>query len=158
MNLEKLSGQLQTINGKFDYINQGGCGKFALALGKKLEKEDVRFKYVLVSYADRDVPTLLSSVRKFIEYTNTLEDTNQNRAENGFLIVHILIYHKGKFIDSEGVHNSLYDAGYGSSCRLSAILEKSRLENWCNSPTWNTTFADYQMGAISREINKIKLN
>jgi len=158
MNLEKLSGQLQTINEKFDRINHGGCGKFALALGKKLEKENVKFKYVLVSYADRNIPTLLSSVRKFTEYTNTVEDTNENRVKNGFLIIHILIYYKGKFIDSGGVYNNISDAGYDSSCRLSAILEKSRLENWCNSSTWNTTFADYQMGAIRREINKIKLN
>lgn len=158
MDLQLLSAQLKKINGEIPFINQGGCGKFAFYLGERLEKENIKFKFVLVSYC-KYKETVLSSARKFVQYINTVEEDNPvNRNNNDFDIVHILIYYKGKFIDSQGVHSNLSQAGLGDNFRLSAIVPKETLKVWNENGGWNSLFCDSYLPKIQSKINSIKLN
>lgn len=158
MNLQFLSSQLREIDEDIPHINQGGCGKFAFYLGERLEKENIKFKFVLVSYS-KHKETVLSSARKFVQYINTVEEDNPvNRNNNDFDIVHILIYHKGKFIDSQGVHNNLSQAGLGGNFRLSAIVPKEVLKVWNENDGWNSTFCEDYLPEIQKRVNNLHLN
>ncbi len=155
MNLDHLSEQLGVIHNSFRWINAGGCGEFAKILGSKLKENDVKFKYVL--FSDRSRISLLESVRNF---TNAGSRVNKKsfRTNNDYCIVHIMIYYKGCFIDSEGVHYNIKETRWGRDYRVSAILSQETLEKWCRQRTWNSLFDREQLPKIKRRINKLVLN
>ena len=61
--MESLTAQLQIIDKKIPHINAGGCGKFALLLGKKFKQNNIKFKYILL---DVRYSTTLKNLREFV--------------------------------------------------------------------------------------------
>jgi hypothetical protein len=154
MELEILSEQLQNIHNSFRWINAGGCGEFAKILGAKLRSENIKFKYVL--FSDSTHRSLLESIRNFNNAGDKVNKRNF-RIDNDYGIAHIMLYHKGVFIDSEGVHFDIKKTRWGRDFKLSAIISQETLEKWCRQKTWNSMFDRGQLPNIKRKVKQITI-
>lgn len=150
--MEFLSKQLQEIGNSFIHINGGGCGEFALALGKKLKKNNIKFKYVLLN--EREGSTI-QNVREF----NSLKKKSSLHHINveGFNVYHIMIYVKGQFIDCTGVYNSLKETEW-NYCKVSAILKEKTLKKLCENGGWNFYFDRDQIPDIKKRISSLRFS
>lgn len=149
--MKHLTEQLQKIDNSFRFINGGGCGEFALALGEKFRQNNIKFKYVML---DNRRGGVLSNVRNFnkLERKNSLNCINNE----GYSVHHIMIYVRGQYIDSTGVYSSLDESEWGY-CTITAILKEEILESWCRNGGWNNLFRRGDIPEIKEMINNLAL-
>lgn len=157
MDVKALTPSLQEINCNFSNINAGGCGEFALALGRHFAKHNIKFKYLLISYRNNE--NILSSTRNFHALPEDIKTNMSVLHEYNYCICHIMIYYKGHFIDSTGVHETLETTRWSNDIfSLSSIISENYLSAWCETGRWNEMFDKDNIPKIKKEIEKIKLN
>lgn len=142
-NLETL---LHCINSIFKNINAGGCGHFALMLGKKLEAEGHNVSVVcLQKFCQTDD---IEEIKRVYELApDDLEELNSK----GAYLTHIMLKVDDYFIDSTGIYN---DTLKYPDFQQAAQVNLNKLESWCNSEGWNTMFDLEQLPKMQHLINK----
>lgn len=155
--MENLTAQLREIDNKIPNINAGGCGIFALELGKKLKQNNIKFKYVLISYNKEE--TFLSSTRNFNRLPEDIKTNMEVLDRHNYGVSHVMIYHKGCFIDSTGVYNKINETRWGGGMfNPSSIINEDYLSMWCKDGCWNNTFNRDNIPTIKEMINNLTLN
>lgn len=159
MDLTQLETDLKIINLAHSTINAGGCGEFAKLLGAKFKQSNLKFKYILISDNGRPIKESLAIYKSLGEEVNDYHVRN----DNGFDVCHIMVYYKGKFIDSTGIYdtleNSRWKSGRGwTGYKLSAILTEETLNNLCSQKYWNPEFKRKQLPEIANKVNSLNFN
>lgn len=143
-----LHKQLRKIDEKYSNINAGGCGIFALALKKRLEK------------AGFDVDLFTFSIDR--NFSDKIQNCNNSLAEanaRGISLGHIMCRIGNTFIDSTGVYlsvkNTIWDIKGFYHERIS---EASFVKSWLKEKEcWNPLFDTEQLPHILKDIKNLKL-
>lgn len=137
--LSKYKKVIKKINKKIDCVNHGGCGVFALELGKLLKKQGIEFDYVMLfSSFDEDDKTYVKDLMK----NNMVRDFNFETSWT-----HIVIKVGKKYIDGESITKTLDKVGL--------TMTEEFLENLVNQEMyWNDTFDRNQTPKIQKILKK----
>lgn len=140
----------QEIDSKYRNINSGGCGKFALILGKRLAKEGVPFKYVLLTN-HMDTPK-----ERFNLFKEDVREGNmQHTSKIRWTIAHIMVYSNGYLIDCTGIYKTIPERW--EHWAIGGFLPDKILQSWCRQKGWNRTFDVSQLPSIRKRVYKLKL-
>ena len=146
---KKLYAEYNTINGRVNDINYGGCGIFAEHLYLTLIKLKIKAELVVIC------PKAEAMDQRIL--------TGQ-RSWGADAIGHILVRVDNKLFDSEGVYSShkkvgtYYQSGYSE---LSEKLTLPVLKKWNGNPNqWNYRFNRKDIPVIKKEFKEayIKIN
>jgi len=137
--LSKYKKVIKKVNKKIEYINHGGCGVFALELGKQLKKHGIDFNYVMLFRSiDDDDKTYVQDLIK----NNMVRDFNFETEWT-----HIVIKVGKKYIDGEEVKKTLDKVGL--------TMTEEFLENLVGQEMyWNDMFDRNQIPKIQKILEK----
>lgn len=154
MDLQRLAEQLREINRKYDDINSGGCGKFALALGEKLKKEGYAYRYVLLS--DMSARKAKDRVKQFNSDIKNGNFKDLQDKKVSYVVAHIMVYCNGRLMDSTGVYKSI--PLQWDWYKMAGFIPDEVLCRWCDRGGWNYKFDTALLTDIKEDIDNLILN
>lgn len=137
--LSKYKKVIKKIDKKIDNVNRGGCGIYALELGKQLKRHGIKFEYVMLftHLGKEDKPYVKDLMRN-----NMVRDFNFDTNWT-----HIVIKVGKKYIDGEEIRESLTDVGLP--------MNEEFLNNLVDHKGyWNDTFDRKQRPKIEKILEK----
>jgi hypothetical protein len=134
-----LKNDIPSVKAKFERINSGGCGAFALFLSDELNKRNIKHKIVWVGDSFRDEKKKIAKQIHSIFGANkkpSLSDFNHN----GIYLTHVMIVIDGKFVDATGLYDS-FDETEWSYRSVLTELSNEQLRVLVENPNgWNALF------------------
>ena len=142
-----LVSSLVKIDKKFPQIANGGCGIFASLLANELTNSGIDFSIHLGHLA------LQHKIDGWIAENDT-DGSIDFKGLNGFVWEHIYIKVDGKFIDSCGVYDEIYDNLRFEDLYESAPISSNMLSQLITSADvdWNSKFDTNKTEALSTEV------
>ena len=154
--VNELTEELTKVNKKIMYINNGGCGFFAIALCNELKRIGFRAKILVVYKSPHDQ-------KKFKEFltNNRRVNENTNVALSSMVYsswTHFMVKCKGKIIDSTGVYNKLTDTQYFDYRLTKHSLSPDILSVFCGDEfrdNWNRVYNRDDNSLLNNEVKEI---
>lgn len=136
---EVLSNDIPLVKAKFERINSGGCGAFALFLSNELNKRNVNHKIVWVGNSFR------GEEKKIAKQIHSIFGANKNPSllyfnSNGIYLTHAMIVINGKFVDATGVYGSFDETNWSYRSVLTEISNEQLRVLVENPNGWNKSF------------------
>ena len=141
---EKLKGTLMDIKLRYPLLNGGGCGVFALSLGKVLKELGYEYEYLLI----------IKNKHTLVEANHSINRNDVNSLNNTDW-THLIIKLGKYYIDVDGVRTEVkktYEVNLTDS--LSEELLKEMLSEE-NRYMWNSTFDRKQMRTINVKLKEL---
>ena len=129
--LKKYDNIVNDVANRVTRVNCGGCGVYALMLGKQLKKQNIKFDYVLLFRGRLD--------RKDSEFIKNCVNNNDIDGINGYHWTHVMIKLRNKkYIDGKGIFDYPEMDGQYFECRkITSEVLKSMVGN---TYIWNPSF------------------
>ena len=144
---------LETILSKYDQIvegvrhyrvNYGGCGSFALALGKELKAKGIKFHYVVLFHQLSN--ETYHEVRNYVK-TNNIRDFAQYT-----WWTHVMIRVDNKYIDAEGIK---YEPRLMHYRNPTKVITEEFLTDMVKAPIWNPSYERINTVKVKSIIKKV---
>ena len=151
---EKLNTGLAKLEDSYPYINMGGCGFTALYIGEEMEKRGYKVKYILIG----DKMSHETSLEAFRQFRQLPDETKRKINEvncNGFIIGHIMVYHKGLVLDPTGVRSWEHSSWNVDWKLITTTLTRDIIDGWLCQNGWNQSFDRDDLPEIKKKITKI---
>lgn len=138
-NNNKIADKIQNIGGKYNTLNCGGCGVFAVELYEKLKELGGDPKlYILSNYSYNEFEHIR---KKLIKDCNILPDLGMYNDYNWYLS-HVVVHFDGGWFDSTGVYKSFDELNEGWCCEHHFEIDYSEMKVMVDSPNgWNDMFS-----------------
>ena len=146
--IEDMSNNLKRINDSLKRVNCGGCGIFADALRKRLERENVTVTFEIIC-GNSKIKNLEAN-----EF-NSMHNLNSHECYVG----HVICKAGNLLLDSEGVYKDFKETRWSDKGYVIVPLpDSSFLNRWLREKdTWNYMFDRDQIPSLRKKVNKLKV-
>jgi hypothetical protein len=136
---EVLKNDIPQVEERFDRINAGGCGVFALSLSDELNKKDIAHKIVWIGDALRnETEELHKKIHHIFESNENLTlDTFNNK---GLYLSHVMVVIDGKYIDATGLYDGFSQTSWLHRKVITEITNEQLRILADNEDGWNCSF------------------
>jgi len=131
---EVLKNDIPQVKERFDRINSGGCGVFALSLSDELNKRDIAHKIVWIGYGDNEDKSIH---RIFESNHNVTLDTFNNK---GIYLSHVMVVIDGKYVDATGLYDEFGQTSWSYRKVVTEISNEQLRMLVDNEDGWNCSF------------------